>query len=1275
MTRPSHWLRAFALLLLPLLSTVPGDAPGQSSAGPGFSLAGEPPVRQTIYYVGKESTTDFDRPGMGLHLQYFPAFDLESVALALPTDCDACVEHTPDFENFKHHQTADLADRTFSPDAPGVGAPGDVDFEPVGVRTAGGVSDWDVFTLPGGRTGRSGTTRDPAACDNTNNFVNQLRINSDSLESFCLNIITDNTRQSFDPNLRLAARSDTAEFDLQGEEDFSFDGETDMYTFRYRGMREGDRVMIRIAGTGNAGGCAGPGVGGIMVSHISTCTPPPGECVPQCLGTNTCDDDGCGGSCGTCPRADRSVYRQGLVDVAVGVATGVSYHEGHVDTPIRLAESFAAVLDDLETHLRNEFHAALLAEADERDLDVRNFYLALTPETVTLVLTPLPPPNADRFGLEFRLGGIVTHAKYKPESDAANTGSLNPAFTATVTAPGLGIAGAYDAVTGEITGPWNATQQAFDPDPIGIYDEEGFLVEVDPNSDWQALQSALDLFDFGGDVGNVLTAAITGDRGNLLPSSDDIAEQFDSAIREALVEKLGAAAGPELGGLLRPAVELVPRSVQIGNVEYAPAILAAIQAPTVGEPITLAFDDTPTEVDTDDLPIRHEERGRFSLDVYGHYTIETRVRTTTFPEIRGRIESVRRGEDASFDVEGWVCAEALETSLDVGLFSDGHAIEVVRADLESEPEVADLCQTDGSLNRYRYAISATSEQLGLANVWQNRLSLIAGHDVFEKDLGTLPRSTVAPWASDVGPNAVVVSNHRMFIGDFDGDGLADHLGYAPGAGWQVSRSTGAGFAPPELWLGEYVLDSEQSWTVTVNDGHTYVDDFDGDGRDDLLWYNGGLYVATSKGDAFDTPAMWIRDTGAPRLHNWPHAFVGDFDGDGRADYMVNFNGWQVALSNGDGFDPPELWLANTEGPGGATYALAYQGVADFDGDGRDDWTWRDAQSGDLWVALTNASGTDFEPPTRWLAVQDGDPQTPDLDTTSAGGWFLADFDGDGRDEPMWNADGWQVALSGGDGFGRPSTWLEALWYGPDGALLGRTNNWPHEHVADFDGDGRQDFLWNYLGWHVALSSGTRFEAPRLWLANDAVPGIDTHFDGREYLADFTGDGNVDYLWNYLGWQLASTILSPGDYLATALDSDSDGEVDPTDNCPSLPNPDQADADQDGIGDACDLVCADGLDNDGDGAIDFPFDPGCASAAASLEDPACDDGIDNDADGLTDWPADGSCYSGAFQDDEAVPAPEPAVGVQILLGGLLLACTRRARRRREWAHHARGEKIP
>lgn len=57
-------------------------------------------------------------------------------------------------------------------------------------------------------------------------------------------------------------------------------------------------------------------------------------------------------------------------------------------------------------------------------------------------------------------------------------------------------------------------------------------------------------------------------------------------------------------------------------------------------------------------------------------------------------------------------------------------------------------------------------------------------------------------------------------------------------------------------------------------------------------------------------------------------------------------------------------------------------------------------------------------------------------------------------------------------------------------------------------------------------------------------------------------------------------------------------------------------------------CSNGIDDDDDGLLDFPDDPGCPTADAPLEDPACDDGVDNDGNGHIDHPADPGCTTRA-----------------------------------------------
>ena len=66
-------------------------------------------------------------------------------------------------------------------------------------------------------------------------------------------------------------------------------------------------------------------------------------------------------------------------------------------------------------------------------------------------------------------------------------------------------------------------------------------------------------------------------------------------------------------------------------------------------------------------------------------------------------------------------------------------------------------------------------------------------------------------------------------------------------------------------------------------------------------------------------------------------------------------------------------------------------------------------------------------------------------------------------------------------------------------------------------------------------------------------------------------------------------------------------------------------------------CENGIDDDGDGLVDFGHDPGCATQSdLSEQDPThpCDDGIDNDGDGFTDFPNDPACQTPLFPRENA-----------------------------------------
>lgn len=272
----------------------------------------------------------------------------------------------------------------------------------------------------------------------------------------------------------------------------------------------------------------------------------------------------------------------------------------------------------------------------------------------------------------------------------------------------------------------------------------------------------------------------------------------------------------------------------------------------------------------------------------------------------------------------------------------------------------------------------------------------------------------------------------------------------------------------------------------------------------------------------------------------------------------------------------------------------------------------------------------------------------------------ADVDGDGIIEaneylPDWNSNG-NVAVSGGDDFDFRSAAEVAATSGAqwtDYALVGSSSAHGAAFVFSFSPPQVGDFDYD-VPHYINFVFGDYDVSPANVDIDGEVVSLELQGSGEDGLVQVAfaaipsgamTDGEVTVTVHapsepYLAFDYA---LLDTDRLA---DSDGDGIPGSIDNCPGIPNLDQADSDDDGVGDACDS-CPDTPnptqeDSDGDGQADAcdpcpqdPTDDGDEDGYCAPEDcdegndqvhpgalEICDDDLDNDCDGTIDQLPDG-----------------------------------------------------
>lgn len=360
------------------------------------------------------------------------------------------------------------------------------------------------------------------------------------------------------------------------------------------------------------------------------------------------------------------------------------------------------------------------------------------------------------------------------------------------------------------------------------------------------------------------------------------------------------------------------------------------------------------------------------------------------------------------------------------------------------------------------------------------------------------------------------SNERYprTVADVNGDGRADLIGFASSGTFVALGQANGTFAPLQLGIAGFgSADAAGGWA----DGDRFprtMGDVNGDGRADIIGFgSGGTYVSYGQASGtFAAPVLalagfgsadaaggWLDNTRFPRE-------VADVNGDGRDD-LIGFGGAgvYVSLARADGGFGNTYLATNSFGfsqsAGGWSNNDLYQRtLADINGDGRADIVG--FGSGGVYISYALENGTYTDP----VLGYSGFGSAP-----SAGGWLtqdrfprmLGDLNGDGAvDIVGFSSNGTWVALGDGEGgFANATLATDQFGYG-DAAGGWATNDRFPRILADINGDGTDDIVGFSSGGVVVAYGGTS-DWVRIGPALDysGEPGFGTAQTGADLLFD------------------------------------------------------------------------------------------------------------------------------------------------------------------------------
>jgi hypothetical protein len=342
--------------------------------------------------------------------------------------------------------------------------------------------------------------------------------------------------------------------------------------------------------------------------------------------------------------------------------------------------------------------------------------------------------------------------------------------------------------------------------------------------------------------------------------------------------------------------------------------------------------------------------------------------------------------------------------------------------------------------------------------------------------------------------------HRVFSGDYNGDGKTDALMYYSGDGnWWMGLSDGS-------QLSWHNAGNTAGFGNLLDGGHAfYQGDFNHDGKADVLFYfsgDGNWWLGSSDGNMLTWKVIGNNNSLGNVVDGKHRVSTGDYNNDGKTDVLVYNSGdgnWSMGISDGSAL----TWSSagNTGGFGNlldGSHAL-YDG--DFDGDGKADVLFYYNGDQNLWLGRSNGSALS------WSGVGN---------TTNFGNLIdrshrlvAGDFNGDHKTDLLfyYAGDGnWWLGGSTGNGF----TWTQAA----STAAMGNFIDWNHRwYTGDFDHDGKLDVLAQDSGsgdWWIGRCDGTALTWTNAGNTNSFGDVAD--FGHIVLQGDFNNDGKADVMF-------------------------------------------------------------------------------------------------------------------------------------------------------------------